>query len=148
MYIRGISEERAEHRPLPYTSDVVQAEILQLLRTLMSKIDDILAEVAAVRSAEDSAVTLINGIATLLRDALAANAGAGGGISATDADQIILQLEAGRAALADAVVANTPAAPPAPPANTTVPSTAPAATTPAPADTAAPTPDPSTTPAA
>jgi hypothetical protein len=87
----------------------------------MSALDDLKAEVASVKGTEESAIALINGIAQQLRDALAANAGAGGGISEADATQIIMGLEADRAGLAKAVTDNTPA--PAAPAETPAPAT-------------------------
>lgn len=135
MFLRDLSRSSSQ-QSLPYSQGVILAEILKLVRQLMSKLDDLTAEVASIRSVEDSAIALINGLGQQLRDALAANAGAGtgGGISEADATQILLGLESGRAALAAAVTANTPSAPaptePAPAASTE-PTAAPAADAPA-----------------
>jgi hypothetical protein len=121
-------------RQIPYVQSLVITEtleivreILQLVRHQMSALEDLKAEVAAVKTTEESAITLINGIAQQLRDALAANAGAGGGISEADATQIIMGLEADRAGLAKAVTDNTSGTPavtaPAAPAETPAPAT-------------------------
>lgn len=100
----------------------------------MSALDDLKAEVAATVSVEQSAVTLITGIAAQLQAALSA---------AANPDPAIVdltnQLTAGASALAAALTANTPvtAPPPAAPA--------PAEPAPAPTDTGAQTataPDP------
>jgi hypothetical protein len=71
---------------------------------LMATVADIQAAVAAEKTVEDSAVTLLQQLTTLLKDAVAAN------------DPVALQavvdsLTANSAALASAVTANTPAAP-------------------------------------
>ncbi|WP_236674308.1 hypothetical protein [Paraburkholderia hospita] len=75
----------------------------------MSALDDLKAEVAATLTVEQSAVTLIQGIAAQLAAALA---------NQTNPDSALVdltnQLTASADALAAAVAANTPAAPPAP----------------------------------
>lgn len=80
------------------------------LDLIMSALDDLKAEVAAVRTVEDSAVALINGLAQALKDAQ----GADGSISAADAASVISDMEAGKQELADSLTANTPAAPASP----------------------------------
>jgi hypothetical protein len=81
-------------------------EILYILGRIMSALDDLKAEVAATITVEESAVTLIQGIATELAAALA---------NAANPDPAIVdltaQLTTSAAALAAAVAANTPAAP-------------------------------------
>jgi len=66
-------------------------------------------KVAAVKTVDDSAVALLGGLSQQIRDLVAA-----GTISPTDLTALADQLDADNAALAAAVTANTPAAPPAP----------------------------------
>ncbi|TCG08367.1 hypothetical protein BZM27_12595 [Paraburkholderia steynii] len=83
-------------------------QIFNQLGAIMSALDDLKAEVAATISIEQSAVTLIQGIAQQLQDALA-NAG----VNDPALTDLTTQLKANADALAAAVSANTPAAPPA-----------------------------------
>ncbi len=78
--------------------------IITFMEAIMSALDDLRTEVARNTSLEQSAVTLIQGIAQQLKDALAANDPA----ALTD---LTNQLSASADALAAAVTANTPAAP-------------------------------------
>jgi len=71
----------------------------------MSALDDLTTQVAANTSAEQSAITLINGLAAQI----AANATDPAKIAA-----LASQLKTSADALGAAIVANTPAAPPAP----------------------------------
>jgi len=105
----------------------VPDEVLSLLRRIDRKLDSLrhaeeasnmtnqealaaLAEkVAAVKTVDDSAVALLGGLSQQIRDLVAA-----GTISPTDLTALADQLDADNAALAAAVTANTPAAPPAP----------------------------------
>ena len=66
------------------------------------------AKVTEAVTVENSAVALITGIATQLKDAIAA------GTDPTEIQAVADQLDAGTAALTAAVLANTPAAPPEP----------------------------------
>ena len=66
------------------------------------------AKVTEAVTVENSAVALITGIATQLKEAIAA------GTDPTEIQAVADQLDAGTAALTAAVLANTPAAPPAP----------------------------------
>lgn len=68
-------------------------------------IDDLVVKVAALADVEQSAITLLTGLHTLLLTAVTTG-------DITKVQQAIADLEAGRAALAAAVTANTP--PPAP----------------------------------
>jgi hypothetical protein len=69
----------------------------------MAAIDDLQAEVAKVKSVEASAITLLQGLSQLLKDAIAS-----GNPAAIQA--VVTDLDASATALADAVTANTPAA--------------------------------------
>ena len=84
----------------------------------MSALDDLKAEVAATISVEQSAITLIQGIAQQLQDALA-NAG----VSDPALIDLTTQLKSNADALAAAVSANTPAAPAPTPAPAPSPDT-------------------------
>ncbi|AXF04782.1 hypothetical protein CUJ88_41175 [Paraburkholderia hospita] len=90
-------------------NDVRLDFIIDMLGQIMSALDDLKAEVAATLTVEQSAVTLIQGIAAQLAAALA---------NQTNPDSALVdltnQLTASADALAAAVAANTPAAPPAP----------------------------------
>ena len=66
------------------------------------------AKVTEAVTVENSAVALITGIATQLKEAIAA------GTDPAEIQAVADQLDAGTAALTAAVLANTPAAPPAP----------------------------------
>lgn len=84
------------------------SRIINMQEILMSALDDLKAEVERNTSLEQSAVTLIQGIAQQLKDALAAN------------DPVALQdlttkLSSSADALAAAITANTPAPPPVKP---------------------------------
>lgn len=83
--------------------------ILQLLtfklEKIMATLDQLTADVAADTSAVNSAVTLINGLAQQIKDA---------GTDPVALKALTDQLEANTASLSAAVVANTPAVPPAP----------------------------------
>jgi hypothetical protein len=80
-------------------------DILKLLGVIMSALTDLQAEVAATLTVEQSAITLIQGIATQLAAALA---------NQTNPDPALVdltnQLTASASALAAAVTANTPPA--------------------------------------
>jgi hypothetical protein len=85
---------------------VDMSPILEILGQIMSALDDLKAEVAATLTVEQSAVTLIQGIAAQLVAALA---------NQTNPDSALVdlttQLKTNADALAAAVTANTPAAP-------------------------------------
>jgi hypothetical protein len=83
--------------------------IFDMLGQVMSALDDLKAEVAATVSVEQSAITLIQGIALQLQDALAASANPDPALV-----DLTTQLKTNADALAAAITANTPAAPPAP----------------------------------
>ena len=70
----------------------------------MSAITDLQAAVTRVTDAEDSVITLLNGISQQLKDAIAA-----GDPAAIQA--VVTQLDSNAAKLAAAVVANTPTPP-------------------------------------
>lgn len=76
--------------------------ILQNQETIMSKIDDLNAAVTRNTDAEDSVITLLNGISQQLKDANTAND--------PKIQAVIDQLDANTAKAAAAVVASTPAA--------------------------------------
>lgn len=82
------------------------SEILSLLGVIMSALDDLKAAVAATATVEASAVTLIQGIAQQLAEALANQANPDAALV-----DLTTQLKANADALAAAVTANTPAAP-------------------------------------
>lgn len=110
IVITGKGLSRAHQRQL----DRIEAKLDALSKkenTDMGQLEDKIAQlqtqVAATTSAEQSAITLIQG--------LAANLSAAVGDSAA-VQAVIDQMNASAAALAAAVVANTPAAPPSPPA--------------------------------
>ena len=73
----------------------------------MSALDDLTTQVAANTSVEQSAITLIEGIAAQL---------AAAGTDPAKLEALKTQLTASATALAAAITANTPVAPPAPPA--------------------------------
>jgi len=83
-------------------SDWRIAIILKLLGDVMANLADLQAEVAAVKTVEDSAEALIAGLAQQLKDALAQNDPAA-------IQAVIDNLEASKTALASAVAQNTPA---------------------------------------
>ena len=87
--------------PLVRDIDRLHASIIRMERRIMSALEDLTAKVAAVKTVEDSAVTLIQG----LRDQLAAVASAP---TPQQIQDIIGQLDANTAPLAAAVSANTP----------------------------------------
>lgn len=90
--------------PLAREIQALTASIHRLEKFIMSAFDDLTAKVAAVKTVEDSAVALIQG----LRDQLAAIA------SAPTTDQInglIAQLDANTTPLANAVASGTTAPP-------------------------------------
>jgi molecular chaperone GrpE (heat shock protein) len=81
-------------------------DVLKTLEFIMSALDDLKAAVSKNTDAETSVVTLLNGIAQQLKDALAANDPAA-------VQSVIDQINANTTSAAAAVVANTPAAKPA-----------------------------------
>ena len=80
-------------------------QILNLLEKIMSALDDLTAAVAAEDTVIDSAVTLINGIPALI---------AAAGTDPAKLQALTADITAKASALSAAVVANTPAATPAP----------------------------------
>lgn len=85
------------------------AHIQWRLDKLMATLEEVKQAVQAEGSLEDSIITLLNGIAQQLKDALS-------GATLPPAvqqqvDDVFSQLEANKQKLADAVTANTPAAP-------------------------------------
>lgn len=95
--------------PLARDIELLTASIKHLEKRIMSALDDLTAKVAAVKTVEDSAVTLIQG----LRDQLAAIATAP---TPQQIQDIITQLDANTTPLANAVAQGTsaPTAPAAP----------------------------------
>ena len=92
----------------------------------MATIADLQAEVAALTTVEDGVVALLNGVSAQLREALAT------GATQTSIQAVIDSLDAGKAKLAAAVVANTPVSPPVvPPVTPVVPPVPPAPVPPA-----------------
>ncbi|MHB9836834.1 hypothetical protein Q8F57_018535 [Paraburkholderia terrae] len=87
-------------------SDVRLDSIIDILGQIMSALDDLKAEVAATLTVEQSAVTLIQGIAAKLAAALANQANPDSALV-----DLTNQLTTSADALAAAVTANTPAAP-------------------------------------
>lgn len=77
----------------------------------MAALDDLKAAVAAEQTVEQSAITLLNGLTSQLAALVAAS---NGSVAAADIQAIVTSVNANAAALAAAVTANTPAAPPAP----------------------------------
>ena len=67
----------------------------------MAAINDLEAKVAEVETVEESAITLLENISQMLKDA---------GSNPAKLAEIIATLDAGKTRLADAIVANTPAA--------------------------------------
>lgn len=111
--------------------------IVQLLENVMSSLDDLTAQVAASVGVEQSAVTLIQGLAAKI-DALIA-AGGGNAIDPAALDALSKQLHDSADALAAAVTAGArPDASPTPPAAPTAAPAAPADGSSAPAAPAAP----------
>lgn len=90
--------------PLERDMQRILASITRLEHKLMSALDDLAAKVAAVKTVEDSAVALIQG----LRDQLVSIATAP---TPEQIQGIIAQLDANTVPLANAVAANTPAPP-------------------------------------
>ncbi len=79
-------------------------------------VDATIAQITASDNVIDSAITLINGIAQMIADAVAA--AIAGGATASDLQplsDLVTVLQTKSAALAAAVQANTPAPPPTPP---------------------------------
>ena len=76
-------------------------------KLIMSALDELTAQVAANTTVEQSAVTLIEGLAAKLAEA---------GTDPAKLAALQDSLKASSAALSAAILANTPAAPPAPPA--------------------------------
>jgi hypothetical protein len=102
-------------------------------------IADLQAEVVEVKTAEQAAVTALNGIPKLLSDAIASAQG-DNAAAVTAVQDVISQLKNSSADLAAAVVANTPAAPAPAPAPATPPADGSADNgTPAPTDGSTPT---------
>lgn len=81
----------------------------------MATIADLQAEVAALTTVEDGVVALLNGVSSQLKEALAT------GATQTSIQAVIDSLDAGKAKLAAAVVANTPVVPPVTPVVPPVP---------------------------
>jgi ABC-type transporter Mla subunit MlaD len=71
---------------------------------IMKTLDDIVTEVTGEKTVIDSAVTLLNGLSQQLKDALASQ-------DPTKIQAVIDQIDANKQELADAITANTPAAP-------------------------------------
>ena len=81
---------------------------------LMATLADLQAAVAADTSAENSAITLITGLAAQIQTLINASSGS---VSAADLQPVVDSINANATALAAAVTANTPApAPVTPPA--------------------------------
>lgn len=80
--------------------------IIQLQEHTMATLNDITAAVAAEKTVEDSVMALLTQVSQSLKDAIASS-------DPTAMQKIVDDIDAHRKALADAVVANTPA-PPAP----------------------------------
>ncbi len=89
---------------LDYLTDAVYHIQMELLK-MSASFDKLKADVAAQTSVNQSAVTLINGIAKQLKEHDAADA---------DLDALAKELEGASSGLATAVSQNTPAAAPAP----------------------------------
>jgi len=97
----------------------LQATCNQILKTVtaiqttegkvMATVQDVINEIAAERSVEDSVVALLDAINAQLVDVKAQLAASGADASALDA--VIAQLKANEDKLTDAVTRNTPAAP-------------------------------------
>ena len=87
-------------------------EILEGVKSMSTQLTALQAQVAQNTSVEQSAATLINGLASQLAAAIAAQNN--GDTAALPALQS--ELASSATALAAAITANTPAAPPAPPA--------------------------------
>jgi len=81
----------------------IEARLLEQEGAIMSALDDLTAQVAANASAEASAIQLINGLAAEI--AAAAN-------DPVKIEALATQLKTSASALAAAITANTPAAPP------------------------------------
>lgn len=98
--------QRIEHK-LDVLLSTQQHELWVLYRLLfqgeriMAALDGLEAEVADVKTVQQSAIVLLNGLAQALKDA---------GTDPAKLAAIIADLDASKTALADAVVANTPAA--------------------------------------
>jgi len=90
-------ERRLEH--------MILAALEQMEKRLMKTLDDIQQDVADEATVVGSVVTLLNNLSQQLKDA---------GNDPAKIQAIIDQVDANKKALADAVVANTPAATPAP----------------------------------
>jgi hypothetical protein len=88
-------------------------QILQFLKTgkadIMASVQDVVNEITAERTVEDSVVALLDAIQAQLVDVKTQLANAGADASALDA--VIAQLKANEQVLTDAVTRNTPAAP-------------------------------------
>lgn len=92
----------SEDRRLLRRVDWRLALLLQKANFIMATLADLQAEVAAVKTVEDSAEALIAGLAQQLKDALAQNDPAA-------IQAVIDSLESSKGALAAAVAQNTPA---------------------------------------
>lgn len=88
----------------PSAVDLILAAIQEMKMSLMDKLNTVLAETQETGTVADSLITLTNGIADQLR---AVQQGEG------TLDEVIANLNATQERIAAAVVANTPAAPPA-----------------------------------
>jgi len=84
-------------------------QILQREGKIMASIQDVNAAVSAQTTVEQSVVILLQNLAQQIKDAQASGDPAA-------LDQVVANINANTKALSDAVAANTPAAPPTPPA--------------------------------
>lgn len=95
LYFLGMGEVRRSLEKLQTKTD----RILNKMEKLMAKIDDLQAAVGENHSAEDSVITLLRGIAQMLKDAQGDPA---------KLDEVIASIRASTDKLAAAVVENTP----------------------------------------
>lgn len=97
LYFLGMGEVRRSLEKLQTKTD----RILNKMEKLMAKIDDLQAAVGENHSAEDSVITLLRGIAQMLKDAQASG-------DPAKLDEVIASIRASTDKLAAAVVENTP----------------------------------------
>lgn len=105
--MRWWGRKRRDYHPLAPYLDMILSNTTLLVQQgeqQLAALDDLKAQVAATITIEASAITLIQGIAQQLKDAIAANDPA----ALTD---LATQLGTSATALAAAVTANTPATP-------------------------------------
>lgn len=95
LYFLGMGEVRRSLERLQTKTD----RILNKMEKLMAKIDDLQAAVGENHSAEDSVITLLRGIAQMLKDAQGDPA---------KLDEVVASIRASTDKLAAAVVENTP----------------------------------------